>query len=87
VRRKLVLKHKQRAEFGPLLPEPECKLLALAVYHVASQRWIVAAELQAVYVVLAVLLGCIRVCAFGAAQLDHDTIALLTCHGAKLLKT
>ena len=45
---------------------------------------IIAAQLETVWVVLAILHRGIGVAALGAAQLDNDTVTLLTCHGAFL---
>ena len=52
-------------------------LLCLAVCDMTAKRRVVALELKAIRVVLAVLHRCVGVRAFGAAQLDNDAIALL----------
>ena len=46
---------------------------------------IIAAQLETVRVVLAILHRDIGVAALAAAQLDNDAVALLTCHGAFLI--
>lgn len=50
----------------------------------AAQRRVVAAQLHAVRVVLAILHRGVRVRALGAAQLDDDAVALLGCHDSRL---
>src|SRR4051794_5042581 len=59
-------------------------LLCFAIGHVSPHGRIIAAELETVRVILAILQCDIGVAALGAAQLDNDTIALLACHEAFL---
>src|SRR5258706_7517275 len=56
-------------------------LLGLAIGDMAPQSRVVAPHLQAVRVVLTVLHRGVGMRALGAAQLDHDAIALLAGHG------
>ena len=55
-------------------------LLGFAVGHVFSHGRIVAAQLKAVRVVLAILHRDIHMPALGAAELDHDPVAFLARH-------
>src|SRR5258708_33001654 len=60
-------------------------LLCFAVGHVPPYGRIVAAQLETVRVILAILQRDIGVAALGAAQLDNDAVTLLTCHGIFLV--
>ena len=49
-----------------------------------AQGWVVAAQLKAAWVILAVFHRRIRMCALGAAQLDDDPIAFFGSHALVL---
>ena len=63
----------------------ERALLCFAIGHVFSHGRIIAAQLEAVWVVLAILHCDIGMAALGAAQLNNDAVTFLTCHGAFLI--